>query len=561
MKALNLICVLLYLALILWTLAKVLREPTPETALARGWDRPLSRRGAVLLWILVLCGCLLRLWRFGSVPAGVNQDEAMAAVDALALAHYGTDRLGMRLPAHFTAWAFGQMSVLLSYCMVPFFRLFGMDPVTVRLPSLLWSLGGMAALYFFLRCLISPRAALIGLLAAALCPWHFMQSRWSLDCNLFPHVFLIGFALLWRGLKKPWALFVSMVFFSLCMYSYGLAFLSVPLFLLLACILLLASRRVRPGQVLLCALIYLGLSFPIIGTMLINAMGWKTVELPFVTMAYFPESIRANDLVFFSDAPLQQLRLNFRELLNAGFSLGPDLTWNAIDGFGTLYLCSWPLLLLGLALSLRRAFRSPGPRRRLGYRLLLLYWLCALVTGLCVNGVNVNRINILFYVNLLFVVLGIHALTALRPVSARPLLASFLLLSSLFFFQYFGPWAQRISVSFYADFLSAVDDAGSRDFDVLYITPDVQFTGSRQTSEILTVYQLQLDAAYTQGKTNDPAPYRERFVYRNLTEEDLNAPREGVCWVLKSSQLPESLPPGWSLRSFGSYAELYYLGG
>ncbi len=252
METVNLICTLALLVLIAWFLIGTAREKRGFQKLARGEAaQPLSRDRAAALWALILLFSLLRLWRFGSVPGGMNQDGAMAAVDALALANHGTDRFGMWLPAHFTAWGFGQMSVLLSYCMVPFFRLFGMSPLTARLPMLLWSFAGMAAAYGFLRGLCSRRAALAGLLFLCVCPWHFMQSRWALDCNLLPHVFLAGFALLWLGTRKKAALYASMVFFALSMYCYGLAFLSVPLFLLLACALLLRGGWLRWWEALL----------------------------------------------------------------------------------------------------------------------------------------------------------------------------------------------------------------------------------------------------------------------------------------------------------------------
>jgi hypothetical protein len=89
----------------------------------------------------------------------------------------------------------------------------------------------------------------------------------------------------------------------------------------------------------------------------------------------------------------------------------------------------------------------------------------------------------------------------------------------------------------------------------------VQFTGSRQVSEILTLYELDIDAEYFQGKTNEPLPYRERFAYRNLSPEDLAAPAPGTVWVLKSAALPASLPEGWEVRDFDSYCLLFYQGG
>ena len=160
----NLLCLFLLAALVIGALLGKTRSSIA----------PLSRRARLLLWALILLLSCLRLYGFGSIPGGMNQDGAMAAVDALALADHGTDRFGTWLPAHFTAWGYGQMSVLLSYCMVPFIKLFGLSVWTARLPLLLWSLGGMAAAYAFLRLWRGERAALVGLLFLAVDPWHFM---------------------------------------------------------------------------------------------------------------------------------------------------------------------------------------------------------------------------------------------------------------------------------------------------------------------------------------------------------------------------------------------------
>ena len=503
-------------------------------------ERPLTGRERALFWVLIALFTALRLYRFGAVPAGMNQDGAMAAVDALALSQYGTDRFGTWLPAHFTAWGYGQMSVLLSYCMVPFLRLFGLSPLTARLPVLLWSLAGMAAAYAFLRESRGERAALAGLLFLALDPWHFMQSRWALDCNLFPHAFLIGFTLLYRGREKPRALYLSMVFFALCMYAYGVSFLMVPLFLVLAvCLLRIPFRRVA-----VCVLLYLGLSWPIYGTMLINAMGWETLRLPFVTLPYFPASVRSGDILFFAAHPEAQLMQNLRALWNVGFRQGPDLIWNAIDGFGTVYRCSAPLLVYGLFLTLRGAIRDKED----GARLLLCYWGCSLLLGLLVSNVNVNRLNILFYAHILLIARGIEGLLAFRRESAAALLVCYGLLAGLFFTQYFGPWAARMEGVFFRDFLEAASYAGTCGGEQVYITPDTQYTGSANVSEILTLFAQRTDARYFQSEA-----YRARYHYQNpdldaLTQWDGSA----VCVVKRGAPVPE----GWDERDFGSYCVL-----
>ena len=522
LNTVNFLSLLLFAAL---AAASLLLKGRRQDAVLPRWERR-------VLWALILGLCALRLWRFGSVPGGMNQDEAMAAVDAFALAFHGTDRFGTWLPAHFTAWGYGQMSVLLSYCMIPFLRLFGLSALSARLPALLWSFAGMAAFFVFLRRWLGERAALVGLLLLAVNPWHFMQSRWALDCNLFPHLFLLGFALLSVGQKRPWALTLSMLPFALCMYSYGVSFVTVPLFLLLA----VWALRVPPRRALGCAAVYFALSWPIYGTMLLNALGRETVSLPFVTLPYFPDSVRAGDILFFSPHFGAQLWQNARSLWRVGFLQAPDLIWNAIDGFGTVYRCSMPLLCLGLVHTLREARRSAEAR------LVLLYWLCSLWLGLCINNVNVNRLNILFYANLLLIARGAEGLLGFRRETAAALAASYALLAGLFFGTYFTDWAARIEPVFYADFLDALRYAETLGAAEYEITPDSQFTGSRQTSEILTLFAHRIDALYFQSEA-----YAARYHYRNPPMDSLT---DGtVCVRRRGAALPE----GWTEVDFGQY--------
>ena len=62
-----------------------------------------ERQEQLLLLLTALLAVAVRIYRFGAVPGGFNQDGAMAAIDAKALADYGTDHYGMRYPVHLTA--------------------------------------------------------------------------------------------------------------------------------------------------------------------------------------------------------------------------------------------------------------------------------------------------------------------------------------------------------------------------------------------------------------------------------------------------------------------------
>lgn len=239
---------------------------TKEEKVESGPEPVFDRRRQILFFLLFAGILAVRFFRFPQVPGGLNQDGAMGAVDAKALGDYGTDRFGTFLPAHFKAWGYGQMSVLLSYLSVPFIRVLGLNKLAMRLPLLIVSLTGIWGVYRIVAAVYGRNAAGIALFLTAMNPWHFMQSRWALDCNLFPHMFILGFCFLVNGLRKKKSLYISMLFFALCMYSYGVSFYMVPFFLLAAALLLLRVKKVTGRECMVCILIYFGISWPVNGT-------------------------------------------------------------------------------------------------------------------------------------------------------------------------------------------------------------------------------------------------------------------------------------------------------
>ena len=120
----------------------------------------------IVFLFAILLAILVRTYLFGVVPGGMNQDGAMAAVDAKALADYGTDRFGMKYPVHLTAWGFGQMSALLSYLMVPAIRIWGLSVFSARLPMLLVSLASLGLMYLFVKDSAGERLAFVVFLLA-----------------------------------------------------------------------------------------------------------------------------------------------------------------------------------------------------------------------------------------------------------------------------------------------------------------------------------------------------------------------------------------------------------
>jgi hypothetical protein len=165
---------------------------------AGSWLRGLD---PVLLAAMIV-GLLLRSYAFGAIPRGLNQDEASTAYDAYSLIHFGVDRHGFRLPVVLVSWGSG-MYALASYLAAPFIGIFGLEVWSARLPHLLAGMAALPLFFVLVRDTIDLRTARIGVVLLAISPWHIMVSRWGLDSNLFPFVFLVATVLFVRSTRRP----------------------------------------------------------------------------------------------------------------------------------------------------------------------------------------------------------------------------------------------------------------------------------------------------------------------------------------------------------------------
>lgn len=501
----------------------------------------------VLLGAGALIAILIRVWKFGEVPGGFNQDGVMASVDAKALAEYGTDRYGMRLPVHLTAWGYGQMSALLSYLMVPFIRLFGFSPLVLRLPQLLASIAGLVCLYFLIKDVFGKDMALIVFLFAAINPWHILQSRWTLDCNLYPHFFVFGIYFFNKGLKKKYFLSVSMFFFGLCMYCYGISIYTMPLFLLMACVYLIATKRIHILDALLPAVVYLVTGGPFILVMMINFFKWDTIETPLFTLPYFPDSVRSNDILFFSENVGSQLIENFKSLMNVTLLQVKDLPWNDIEGFGTMYLFSMPFVILGIIFLFVKFRKNPGAM------FIFFFLLTGVLCGLLTNGVNVNRINIIYYPIIIMAGIGIYEGITLfkisKPCVAAVYLVAFALLANI----YFTTYATEIRWYFHGDFGDALDAVQEDGIDKYYIT---NYYNSADLTQILILFHHCIDSRYFQGVTEEGGlPFTQKYTIIN-TEEMPDGTDENAAYVVNSSEIAYFDTELYEVQQFGDYYTL-----
>jgi len=221
---------------------------------------------------LFLLGAVIRILYFGSIPGGLNQDEASIGYDAYAILHYGIDRNGVHLPIHLIAWGSGQ-NALYAYLSMPFILLFGLTPMSVRAVSLIMGLLGMIVFYLISRQLFTSRTAgIVAMFFIAINPWHIMMSRWALESNLFPTLILLSVYMLLKSFQTPkWSYgFTAML--ALSLYAYGTAYFFVPIFALGTGFLLFYTRAIKLRTLLWNAGLFILLALPIFLFIMINRL-------------------------------------------------------------------------------------------------------------------------------------------------------------------------------------------------------------------------------------------------------------------------------------------------
>ena len=129
-----------------------------------------------------MCGVITRIIGFGDIPIGINVDEAGTMQDAYCIANFGTDRFGNSYPVYMINYGGGQ-SALYTYLAAILIKIFGYSLTVVRIPALVFSIIYLIFAFLITKDFKNKKLAIIVEFIAVIVPWHFMQSRWALDCN------------------------------------------------------------------------------------------------------------------------------------------------------------------------------------------------------------------------------------------------------------------------------------------------------------------------------------------------------------------------------------------
>lgn len=184
-----------------------------------------------LLLIIIIVAAALRLYHLNSNPPSLNWDETAIGWNANTIFHTRRDEFGTRLPLSFKSFGDYKSPVYI-YLTAPIVGLFGMNPISVRLVSVLV---GITSVYLLYLLGLEFKNKQLGIIAAALLaitPWHVILSRPAFEPNLALFFILLGTYLFLKALKNPKILALSALSFILAIYTYHSPKIFVPVFLL-----------------------------------------------------------------------------------------------------------------------------------------------------------------------------------------------------------------------------------------------------------------------------------------------------------------------------------------
>ena len=514
------------------------------------YDAFFSRREICrgLFWLILAIGVFARAYLFGAVPAGINQDEALAGYEAWSLMNYGMDTAGYHNPVYLTAWGSG-MNALETYLMMPFIAVLGLKPWVIRLPQLIVACLSLWVTYLFVRRTVSERAGLLAMFMLAVCPWHIIMSRWGLESNLAPGFLLFGLYFFTAALDNPRLLPVSAIMYGLSLYAYATVWIYVPVILAVQLIYCMAYKKIKfTRHLALFAVILFVMAAPLLLFLLVNYGYIDEIRTPLFSV---PKLLYMRTGEISLDEKARKLEI-FKTIF---VEENDGMIWNSPKKYGLFYHITMPLALVGLACCIAKLIAAARRREFCPAALLPVQLIVCLPQLILLKG-NVNKFNVLYIPLIILAAAGVYYLSRLswKPVLGA-VAAVYLVLFAGFERYYFTEYGQDEGLLEHFSYgLEDALDFACEKGDIIYLdqnefyTKVLFYTKTPVTTFRDTVEYLYYPAAYLHALSFD----RFRFWNDPYNPEDNAAyiiPRQNSLGIL-----PES---GFEFASFGEYIVAY----
>lgn len=342
-------------------------------------------------WLLIafLFGSLARLLFLGEQPMGLHQDEAYSAYNSWAVMNYGIDSFGYTRPVYYTVWGSG-MSVLYSYLTMPFFALFGISTLTIRMPQAIMGSISIIVIYGLGKEMFHSKwMGVFFAFLLAINPWHIQQSRFGLDCNLAVPMLLLAMFFFSRYLNgKKKSFWGAAFFWGLTLYCYVLTWLVIPVILLVS-LIFFRKRIVLDKDFFLPLFLLFVMAVPLLLFLAVNFGFIAEIRTGLFSIPKLP-ALRTGEMTFHTWV-LKQRVLNLVGMLFQQFD---DRWWISNSKVGSYYYISMPFILLGLLYHIRVFFQWVFRKRELPIHFLMAIWFgAAFLVGISIDQVCFHKVN------------------------------------------------------------------------------------------------------------------------------------------------------------------------
>lgn len=359
------------------------------------------------------------------------------AYDAYCYANYGVDRYLYHNPIYLINFGAGQ-SVLYMYLASIFIKILGFNIISIRLPAVILGIIAIIFAYLLGKKAKGERFGLLLMALVAICPWHIMQSRWGLDCNLMSATIFVGIYMLIIS-KKWWQYILTGIIFGISLYSYALSHMVVPVLLIIITIYNIYTKKIKIRNAVLVAIPLIIMAIPLILFHLVNMEIIPKISDELIAISKIPR-YRLGEVsivnIFKSFMNPQNI---FLELF--GFD-GND--YNAFPMFGTIYYISIPFTIVGFYLGIKSIYFSIKNRK---YSIDAVITISFIVMYLCIKtvfSVSINRTNAIYLLLLYFTALGIFKIVKSKGKTIfNVIICSYAICSVLFIYYYFGIYGKN----------------------------------------------------------------------------------------------------------------------
>jgi len=323
----------------------------------------------ILLIGIILIAAVLRLWQLGNVPPSPDWDEVALGYDGYSIMQTGRDEFGKFLPVVLRSFD-DYKPALYAYLTIPSITIFGLNVIAVRLPSAIFGIISVIAVFFLIRELFErykykDQLALLSSFLLAISPWSIQFSRVGFESNIGDSFNILLVLFFVKGLKRTWMLSLSAIFAALSIYTYQSEKVFTPLLILSLILIFWKKLLLLPKKYLVSAVL---IGFIISLPMAMNILTDKSALLRVKGTSIFSyqteilksstkkteEDLKNNDKL---GLILDNRRIEYAKTIVSGYISHFDFNWLFITGdigrhhapnMGLLYLWEFPFLLMGI---------------------------------------------------------------------------------------------------------------------------------------------------------------------------------------------------------------------